>query len=90
MVPDGFKVHLKFQDFQLRDDSCRWDYVKIWDGPDEESNLIDTYCGFEKHKDIASTTNQLYIQFHSSHYGQYRGFNITFSKGECKFIKYCL
>ena len=88
-VPEGFQVVIQFQDIQLERSGNCIDYIEIRDGPNEQSTPIGTYCGEEKPKDIASTSNHLYIRFRSDGSDQYRGFNITFTKGECKWMKCC-
>ena len=52
------------------------------DGPDAQSALIGTYCGYKMPEDIKSTTSQLYVKFVSDGSVQKAGFAATFMKGE--------
>ena len=82
-VPLGFQVALKFQSFEIENhDNCVYDYIEIRDGPDAQSALIGTYCGYKMPEDIKSTTSQLYVKFVSDGSVQKAGFAATFMKGE--------
>ena len=84
-VPLGFQVALKFQSFEIEYcNNCVCDYIEIRDGPDAQSALIGTYCGYKMPEDIKSTTNQLYVKFISDRYVNKAGFAATFMKGECE------
>ena len=84
-VPLGFQVALKFQSFEIEYcNNCVCDYIEIRDGPDAQSALIGTYCGYKMPEDIKSTTNQLYVKFVSDSRLELAGFAATFMKGECK------
>ena len=81
-VPLGFQVALKFQSFEIENhDNCVYDYIEIRDGPDAQSALIGTYCGYKMPEDIKSTTSQLYVKFVSDGSVQKAGFAATFMKG---------
>ena len=81
-MPLGFQVALKFQSFEIENhDNCVYDYIEIRDGPDAQSALIGTYCGYKMPEDIKSTTSQLYVKFVSDGSVQKAGFAATFMKG---------
>ena len=82
-VPEGYQVALKFQSFEIENhDNCVYDYIEIRDGPDAQSALIGTYCGYKMPEDIKSTTSQLYVKFVSDGSVQKAGFAATFMKGQ--------
>jgi len=43
--------------------SCPFDYIKVYDGPDNEAEEIDTYCGSIENRTIFSTGDSLNIVF---------------------------
>lgn len=79
-VPTGRQIVLNITDFDLerplRDKCDLGDYLEIRDGSSSSSSLIGKYCGYLKSKRIVSTTNSLYLHFHSDFYLSGKGFKI--------------
>lgn len=43
--------------------SCPFDYVKVYDGPDNESAVIGTYCGQQRNLVLYSSESSLLVTF---------------------------
>lgn len=70
-----FSFQVTFVDFQL-EKTCR-DYLRIYNGPDAGSPLIDTFCGLSTSAtSIISQDENLYLHFHSDDSTEGRGLKI--------------
>lgn len=45
--------------------SCPFDYVKVYDGPDNSSALIGTYCGQQRNLVLYSSESSLFVHFYT-------------------------
>ncbi|XP_077987230.1 mannan-binding lectin serine protease 1-like [Glandiceps talaboti] len=73
----GEHVNIQFGDVDIeREDYCQYDYLTIYDGPDDSFNQIGSYCGTEEPPEIFSTNRHLYITFHSDGSDGGRGFSL--------------
>ncbi len=74
--------------FQVESHStCAYDYLKIYDGPDDSALLLDKLCGTTLPTgNIYSTGNVMMIHFHTDLSKADTGFSIQFAKGtyHCK------
>lgn len=43
--------------------SCPFDFVKVYDGPDNSSELIGTYCGQQRNLVLYSSESSLLVHF---------------------------
>lgn len=43
--------------------SCPFDFVKVYDGPDNSSALIGTYCGQQRNLVLYSSESHLFVTF---------------------------
>ena len=43
--------------------SCPLDYVKVYDGPDNSTAVIGTYCGQQRNLVLYSSENSLFVLF---------------------------
>ncbi|KAM0732404.1 Cubilin [Formica fusca] len=61
----GQRVRLEFRDFDLYfgGPHCPLDYVKIYDGFDNSSAVIGTYCGQQRNLVLYSSNNSLFVTF---------------------------
>ncbi|XP_031332615.1 cubilin isoform X4 [Photinus pyralis] len=61
----GQRVRLEFRDFDLffGGPHCPFDYVKLYDGPDNTSAVIGTYCGQQRNLVLYSSEASLFISF---------------------------
>ncbi|ENN72367.1 hypothetical protein YQE_11002, partial [Dendroctonus ponderosae] len=61
----GERIRLEFRDFDLfyGGQHCPFDFVRIYDGPDNSSAIIGTYCGQQRNLVIYSSESTLYVTF---------------------------
>ncbi|XP_060525969.1 bone morphogenetic protein 1 isoform X2 [Cylas formicarius] len=59
------RVRLEFRDFDLfyGGQHCPFDYVRIYDGPDNASAIIGTYCGQQRNLVVYSSESSLFVTF---------------------------
>uniref|UniRef100_W5MX16 Cubilin n=1 Tax=Lepisosteus oculatus TaxID=7918 RepID=W5MX16_LEPOC len=82
VVPPNKVVNLTFTSFHLESPSgtsCRYDYVKIYDGDNVNSPLVGTFCGALVPASFTSTNNFLTIRFITDGSVAFSGFNATFT-----------
>ncbi|XP_049865550.1 cubilin homolog [Pectinophora gossypiella] len=73
------KIRLNFISFKLESSfRCKYDYVKIYDGPSQDSRFVGKFCGSTFPKSYTSSSNQIYIKFKSDHSMSADGFRITY------------
>lgn len=48
---------------RLQPTSCPFDFVKVYDGPDNSSELIGTYCGQQRNLVLYSSKSSLLVHF---------------------------
>ncbi|XP_045516085.1 cubilin-like [Pieris brassicae] len=73
------KVRLTFRSFNLeRSFRCRFDYIVIYDGPNEDSKLIGKFCGNSIPKTYTSSSNSLFIRFKSDQSISSGGFKVAY------------
>lgn len=73
----------------IRPFSCPFDYVKVYDGPDNSSALIGTYCGQQRNLVLYSSESSLFVTFFTlqrTANTQNRGFKGIFEFSE-SFVK---
>ncbi|XP_067933137.1 atrial natriuretic peptide-converting enzyme-like [Watersipora subatra] len=79
-VTPGTRTTLTFHSFDLESSSsCKYDSLKVYFGPSEQSTLAGSYCSNTLPAPITSTTG-LYIVFKSDDLANGLGFNISYSK----------
>lgn len=82
VVDPSMRVFLRFEKFSLEpplfDTEC-YDSVSVYDGPDETSHLLGSYCGVYTPNDIMASGNQLYISFKSDKSTKEAGFLARYS-----------
>lgn len=63
---------------------CPYDYIRVYDGKDEKSLVIGTFCGMGKFPySIIGTSNDLYVEFVSSPAGPLLNTGFHFNVGNC-------
>ncbi|KAM5158320.1 cubilin [Mantella aurantiaca] len=80
-APVNQQITLTFTGFVLESEnmrSCRYDFVKIFDGDSTNSNLQGTYCGANIPANFTSTSNFLTVWFFSDSTVERAGFNATY------------
>ncbi|XP_029109180.1 neuropilin-1a-like isoform X2 [Scleropages formosus] len=64
--------------FDLEDRGCKYDYVEVWDGMNENGQLVGKYCGKIAPSPIISSGSQLFIKFASDYETHGAGFSIRY------------
>ncbi|XP_050068146.1 uncharacterized protein LOC126556727 isoform X1 [Anopheles maculipalpis] len=85
------RVRIEFRDFDLffGGPHCPFDYVRVFDGPDNTSAVIGTYCGQQRNLVLYSSEHYLFIHFSTlqrTANTQNRGFKGIFEFSE-SFVK---
>lgn len=60
--------------------SCRYDYLKIFNGPSVDSPLVDTYCGENRPDQFQSGSNTVTLLFQSDFSVSAGGFRVEWSE----------
>ena len=75
VVEAGRIIQLDFEDFDVESGGdCSYDYLDIFDGSNDFSQKIGTYCGNGVHHLAQSTGNQMYLHFRSDDRQTRKGF----------------
>ncbi|XP_063545842.1 cubilin isoform X1 [Cydia strobilella] len=87
----GQRIRLEFRDFDLffGGPHCPFDWVRVYDGPDNTSAVVGTYCGQQRNLVLYSSDERLLVTFYSlprSANTQNRGFKGIFEFSE-SFVK---
>uniref|UniRef100_A0A4W6F2P1 Cubilin n=1 Tax=Lates calcarifer TaxID=8187 RepID=A0A4W6F2P1_LATCA len=78
-MPVNRAINLTFNSFELESSStCRYDYVKVYDGDNINFPLVGTFCGNTIPAFFISSGNFLTIHFVTDSSVQRRGFNATY------------
>lgn len=73
------KIKLDFVSFSLESSfNCKFDYLKIYDGPSSDSALVGKFCGTSHPKTYTSSSNYIYIRFKSDYVASSAGFKISY------------
>uniref|UniRef100_A0A8C8BEW9 Cubilin n=1 Tax=Otus sunia TaxID=257818 RepID=A0A8C8BEW9_9STRI len=81
-APVNKLINLTFTSFALEAQSaqtCRYDYVKLYDGDNENANLVGTFCGSTVPAPFLSTHNSLTLKFITDNSVEREGFNVTYA-----------
>ncbi|NXY67496.1 CUBN protein, partial [Glareola pratincola] len=81
-APMNKMINLTFTSFVLEAPSaqaCRYDYVKLYDGDNENENLVGTFCGSTVPAPFLSTRNSLTVKFITDNSVEREGFNVTYT-----------
>ena len=72
-------VRVLFNDFDLEAGSPCVDFLRFYDGMNETSSLLGSYCG-TTHPDVIYSTGQyLYVKFVTDNMVKYKGFKFSFT-----------
>ncbi|XP_061569576.1 cubilin-like [Cololabis saira] len=78
-TPVNRVVNLTFSSFDLEtSSSCRYDYIKVYDGDNMNFPLVGTFCGTSIPSFFVSSGNFLLVQLVTDGSVQRRGFNATY------------
>nr|XP_033495310.1 cubilin [Epinephelus lanceolatus] len=81
----GNTVNYTFLSFQLEatSSSCQFDYVKLFDGPNEQAPLIGTFCGYNPPPANTTTGSTLTVAFRSDSSVSMSGFQMMWYQNGC-------
>ncbi|XP_025105976.1 deleted in malignant brain tumors 1 protein-like isoform X2 [Pomacea canaliculata] len=76
---NNYVVHVNFTFVDVEDSvsGCPYDYLKVFDGPNDEARSLGTFCG-SRLLQFQSSLRSLYITFHSDTKGTRAGFRLTY------------
>ena len=74
----GYIVKVEFDDFLLEDRYPCDDVLTFYDGMNETSNLLGSYCGTIHPEVIYSTGQYLFVKFVTDNIIKYKGFKFSF------------
>lgn len=80
-VNKGSTIQLVFNDIDMEStqNSCYYDYVEVYDGPDMTSKRLGRYCNPDHDPlHLTSTTNQVFIRMASDSTDNGRGFSLRY------------
>lgn len=82
-APTNAKIYLSFTSFDLEEHingpcDLAYDRVEIFDGYNDESAKLRTFCSSGTQKSVTSTRNVLYIKFHSDERVEKNGFHAVY------------
>ncbi|PVD25527.1 hypothetical protein C0Q70_13183 [Pomacea canaliculata] len=74
-----YVVHIQFTqlDVELSATGCDFDYIEVFDRPNDEARSLGTFCG-SRLLQFQSSLRSLYITFHSDTKGTRAGFRLTY------------
>nr|DBA30180.1 TPA: hypothetical protein GDO54_006194 [Pyxicephalus adspersus] len=81
IVSEGkYGVELVFQSFELEEEQdCGYDYIELYDGPNEGAPRMGRFCGSGPPEEVYSTGDSLTIRFHSDDSINKKGFHIRYT-----------
>ncbi|XP_043916230.1 cubilin-like [Protopterus annectens] len=83
-VTSSNTINYTFNAFNLENHaSCNFDYVKLYDGPNDQSNLIGSFCGVTPPPASTTTSNYLHIVFRSDFSLAQTGFQMQWYFNGC-------
>ena len=78
----GTRIQVQFVDFEIEGSyNCRYDYLEVRDGDNENSTLVGKYCGDPSltPEPIYSSLNYLWLRFKTDGSVSNRGFSINYT-----------
>jgi len=86
-MPKHFRVGLRFNAFDIEShNKCLYDYLQVYDGPNESSPVLGRFCGKVLPRELKSNSSELTIQFATDGTINKPGFYLNFfsETDECK------
>ena len=60
-----------------------WDFLTVYDGDSSASSMLGRYCGSALPPNLISSTNNMFIHFHSDEHSTGNGFNLEYNPLDC-------
>uniref|UniRef100_A0A8C4D9G2 Cubilin n=1 Tax=Dicentrarchus labrax TaxID=13489 RepID=A0A8C4D9G2_DICLA len=81
----GNSVNYTFTAFQLEatSSSCNYDYIKLYDGPNDQAPLIGTFCGYTPPPANSTTSSALTLVFRTDSSVSLSGFQMMWYQNGC-------
>ncbi|XP_078391727.1 cubilin [Cetorhinus maximus] len=79
----GNTINYTFTDFSLNFNSCQLVWLKLYDGPSAQSQLIGTFCGNTLPPSGRSSGSSLHVAFHSDSSSSGNGFQMLWFQNGC-------
>ena len=78
------KINLQvFSEFEFESQTdCAYDYLQVFNGPNNSANSLGKFCGTRKPSPLISTGHQIFLKFVSDASVQKRGFSASHTTGE--------
>ncbi|XP_028397706.1 dorsal-ventral patterning tolloid-like protein 1 [Dendronephthya gigantea] len=74
----GYVIEIKLETFELEDNGCLFDFLRVTDGSDETAPEIARLCGTQTGRKIQSTGNNMWLEFQTNGREEKRGFLIDY------------
>uniref|UniRef100_A0AC35TNA3 Cubilin n=1 Tax=Rhabditophanes sp. KR3021 TaxID=114890 RepID=A0AC35TNA3_9BILA len=85
-APLGHRLMFTFDPTSFKLDGteiCNTDYIEVFDGPSDKSELIGRYCSHIAPPSIFSKSNYLYVKYITDSFINSVGFNATYEIADC-------
>ncbi|XP_077347020.1 cubilin isoform X1 [Lithobates pipiens] len=79
----GNTISYMFTTFQLESFNCQYDYMKLYDGPNDQARLIGTYCGTSLPPGGTTNGTSLHAVFYSDGSNGRQGFQLMWNVNGC-------
>ncbi|XP_034427678.1 cubilin [Hippoglossus hippoglossus] len=80
----GNTINYTFTSFQLEASNiCNFDYIKLYDGPDENAPLIGTFCGYRPPTANSTSSSAITMVFRTDSSVSMSGFQMMWYQNDC-------
>ncbi|XP_066485218.1 cubilin [Tiliqua scincoides] len=80
-VDAGHRVLLNFTDFEMEfHHTCSYDYVAVFDGPNNAAPRLGKFCGGQRPPPITSRQNTMFVRLRSDSSIHHKGFSARFTE----------
>ncbi|KAM7390891.1 hypothetical protein PAMA_008881 [Pampus argenteus] len=79
----GNTINYTFTAFQLEASSCHYDFIKLYNGPNEQAPLIGTFCGYTPPPANSTTSSTLTMVFRTDSSVSMSGFQMMWYQNGC-------
>jgi hypothetical protein len=76
----GYVIEIKFETFELEDDGCVSDFLRVTDGSDDNAPKLARLCGTQTGNKLRSTGNNMWLRFQTDGSKAKKGFEIGYKR----------